>query len=170
MYPGDDTVKIDIVPLAESHFPQLRRVLDVVAREKCYLAFTEAPAEDEAFAFYRTVLSNDLIFSVALVDGQVSGWCDVLPVAGQARSHLGVLGMGLLPPVRGHGVGRPLIRHAIDRAWAKGLTRIELTVRTDNVNAIALYERMGFVAEGLQHNAYRVDGKYYDVHAMALLR
>lgn len=78
--------------------------------------------------------------------------------------------MGLVPAVRHRGIGRQLIQHAIGRAWAKGLSRIELTVRTDNVNAKALYERIGFVVEGLHRRAFRVDGEYYDVYAMGLLR
>ena len=53
---------------------------------------------------------------------------------------------------------------------SKGLSRIELTVRTDNLNAKALYERMGFVTEGLNKQAFRIDGEFYDTHSMALLR
>jgi hypothetical protein len=36
---------------------------------------------------------------------------------------------------------------AIETAWAKELTRIELTVRSDNLNAITLYQRFGFQVE-----------------------
>ncbi|NCT96873.1 MAG: GNAT family N-acetyltransferase [Comamonadaceae bacterium] len=63
-----------------------------------------------------------------------------------------------------------MLQAAIAAAWAKGLTRIELTVRADNPNARALYERMGFAHEGLQRGAFRVDGQSVDSHAMALLR
>lgn len=55
------------------------------------------------------------------------------------------------------------------RALATGLTRIELTVRTDNENAKALYERVGFTNEGLLRNAFGFDGHYHDAYAMALL-
>ncbi|WP_322470106.1 GNAT family protein [Hydrogenophaga sp. SNF1] len=71
---------------------------------------------------------------------------------------------------RHQGLGAALMRAAIAAAWAKGLTRIELTVRADNPNARALYERMGFAHEGLQRGAFRVDGQSVDSHAMALLR
>lgn len=59
---------------------------------------------------------------------------------------------------------------AISKAWAKGLFRIELTVRTDNVTAKALYERFGFAVEGINRRAFRVDGEFFDTYAMALLR
>lgn len=58
----------------------------------------------------------------------------------------------------------------IAKAWAKGLTRIELTVRVDNPDATALYERLGFRHEGTRTQEFRIDGRYYDGYAMALLR
>jgi putative acetyltransferase len=59
---------------------------------------------------------------------------------------------------------------AISKAWAKGLSRIELTVRTDNANAKALYERFGFVVEGINRRAFLVDGEFFDTCTMALVR
>jgi putative acetyltransferase len=163
-------MNVEIVPLAQSHCDALHRVLDLVAREKRYLAFTEAPPRAEAEGFYRNILDHGLIMSVLLVDGQPSGWCDVLPTHGQARAHLGVLGVVLLPHARHRGLGRPLMQHAIERAWASGLSRIELTVRADNLNAKALYERLGFVTEGRLRQSFKVDGEYHDACVMGLLR
>lgn len=159
-----------IVPLAAPHFTQLHAVLDAVAREKRFLAMTQAPPAEETMAFLRQNLENDRPHFVALLDGVVVGWCDVLPVFGQARAHIGTLGIGLLPLARHRGLGRQLMDAAIEKAWRQGLARIELTVRADNPNARALYERMGFQHEGLQRNGFRVDGEYVDSHAMALLR
>ena len=51
-----------------------------------------------------------------------------------------------------------------------GLRRLELTVFVDNDTAIRLYERSGFVREGvLRAYAFR-DGRFVDVLAMARLR
>ena len=50
------------------------------------------------------------------------------------------------------------------------LTRLELTVFTDNAPAIRLYKRTGFKVEGtLKKYAYR-DGQYVDAFAMARLK
>ena len=163
-------MNIQVAPLAPSHFEGLRSVLDIVAREKRYLAFTEAPPPNEAYSFYQDVLAGDHAHFVALVDGAVSGWCVVLPTRGQARKHVGILGMGLVPPARGKGIGLLLIQAAIAKAQSKGLSRIELTVRVDNVNAKALYERVGFKTEGLNVRAFQVDGEFHDVYAMALVQ
>jgi RimJ/RimL family protein N-acetyltransferase len=160
----------EIVPLAQAHFEGLRGALDIVAREKRYLAFTQAPLPEHAYAFYRNILVNDHCQYVALLDQVVVGWCDILPTHGEARAHVGILGMGLVPFARGRGIGQTLMQTTLAKAWAKGLARIELTVRTDNLNAKALYERMGFNTEGLNQRAFLVDGTFYDTYSMALLR
>jgi RimJ/RimL family protein N-acetyltransferase len=49
------------------------------------------------------------------------------------------------------------------------VSRVELTVRDDNESAIALYRKVGFVDEGIQRNAFRLDGKYENLIMMALL-
>ena len=77
--------------------------------------------------------------------------------------------MGLLPAVRGQGIGQRLMEAALKAAQSYGFTRVELAVRADNVRAIALYERLGFVREGVLRNGFCVDGVYFDVYTMALL-
>ena len=50
------------------------------------------------------------------------------------------------------------------------LKRVELTVFTDNVGAIALYKKFGFEIEGTSRSyAYR-EGNYVDAFHMARLR
>ncbi|KVZ29701.1 GNAT family N-acetyltransferase [Burkholderia ubonensis] len=156
--------------LREVHFNGVRSVLDTVAREKRFLAFTQAPPEEEAFAFYRSIIAGGGYMSVAVLNGHVVGWCDVLPTHGQARLHVGTLGIGLTPSARHLGIGAKLLRATIAAAWSKGYTRIELTVRADNKNAKALYERLGFETEGLMRHAFRIDGAYSDCYSMALLK
>ena len=163
-------MKLVIEPVAQKHFEGLRHALDTVAREKRYLAFTAAPSEKDCRAFYAAIVENGWCQMVALLDGAVAGWCDVLPTHGQARSHIGTLGIGLVPSARHQGMGSQLMKAAIEAAWKSGLTRIELTVRADNKAAKALYERLGFETEGLHRQSFRVDGEYADSYSMALLK
>ena len=71
----------------------------------------------------------------------------------------------------GRGAGTALLRALIDQAdrWLN-LTRIELTVWSDNDRAIGLYERFGFEREGLLRAYAWRDGGYVDALAMARLR
>jgi L-phenylalanine/L-methionine N-acetyltransferase len=84
------------------------------------------------------------------------------------RAHVRSLGIAVAKAWQGQGVGDALMRQAIEWAdqWA-GVLRIELTVHADNQRAIALYERHGFVKEGLMPGYIMREGRYVAAHAMA---
>lgn len=160
---------VEIVPITQDHIESFHRTLDIVARERRYLAFLEAPPIESTRAF----ISNNIKYGypqlVAVSAGEVIGWCDVVPRQRPVHAHVGVLGMGLLPQFRRQGLGGRLIRQTLVAARAFGLTRVELTVRQDNPGAIELYKQVGFAIEGLQRNAMLVDGAYEDLIFMAVL-
>jgi ribosomal protein S18 acetylase RimI-like enzyme len=160
---------IEIAPIAPAHIESFHRTLDSIARERRYLVMLEAPPLDTLQAFVQDNISQGYASFVALADGEVVGWCDALPKRLPIHRHVGVVGMGLLPAFRGQGIGRRLLQRALEAARAGGLSRVELTVREDNPGAIALYERFGFEAEGVQRNAFNVDGRYHNLIMMAVL-
>ena len=161
---------IEIVPIAQDHIDGFHRALDIVARERRYLAFLEAPPIESTRAF---VLDNikrgDLQFVAVSSDGEVVGWCDVMPMGRPVQAHRGVFGVGLLPQFRGQGIGTKLIQSALAAARAFGLHRVELTVREHNTGAIELYKKAGFEIEGVQRDAVLVDGTYENVVCMAVV-
>ncbi len=143
-----------------------RHCLDIVARERRYLAFLEAPPLAEVRAFMAT---RGLIQYVAAVDGEIVGWCDVNPRPWDGFRHCGALGMGIVPSHRHRGLGRALLCETLAAAEAAGLTRIELEVLASNQLAIALYERNGFAHEGRKRRARILAGLADDVLCMARL-
>ena len=160
-----------IVPIADEHIPGFRSAVDVVARERKYLAFLEAPPADDVTRFVRNNIERGYPQFVVVSAGTVVGWCDVLPYRTRViYSHSGALGIGLLPQFRGRGIGRTLMQRAVDAAFAFGLTRIELTVREANATAIALYKSLGFEVEGHHQNAVCIEGRYENLYSMALLK
>jgi RimJ/RimL family protein N-acetyltransferase len=160
-----------IIPIAEEHIFGFRTAFDVVARDRKYLSFLEAPPFEETRRFVRRNIAHGYPQFVVLSAEGVVGWCDVLPNRSRViYSHCGTLGIGLLPEFRGKGIGRELMRRTIDAAFAFGLTRIELTVRERNANAIALYKSLGFEVEGMHRRAVGIEGEYENLHSMALLR
>ena len=160
---------IEIVPMAEAHIESFHRTLDVVARERRYLAFLEAPPLEATRAFILDTIRHGYPQFVAVSGGEVVGWCDVTAKPRPIHAHVGVLGMGLLPAYRNQGIGTRLIAKALKAARGYGWSRIELTVREDNFNAVALYKRFGFVIEGVQRYAVKIDGTYANLLLMAVL-
>jgi len=58
-----------------------------------------------------------------------------------------------------------LIRHARERSTIRN---ISLGVKASNSNAIALYEKYGFIKTGVHKNYFHVDGNYDDEILMDL--
>ncbi len=112
-------------------------VLDVVARENPYLAFIEAPSMAMVEAFVRGNVVRGSPHIVALLNGGVVGWCDIVPFERSTLAHVGSLGRGLLPECRGKGIGERLIRDAIDAARAVGLVRLQRAEFAHNTRAQA---------------------------------
>jgi ribosomal protein S18 acetylase RimI-like enzyme len=159
----------EVVPIEEQHIKSFHAGVDLVARERLYLSLLEAPPVDDTTTFVRNSIRNGLPAFVAVADGTVVGWCDVIPVPRPVHSHSGVLGMGVLPQWRRLGIGRSLLTRALGASRGFGLTRVELTVRRSNATAIALYKSNGFEVEGVKRKAVRVDGKYDDLLCMAIV-
>ena len=73
------------------------------------------------------------------------------------------------PNFRGRGLGKQLVAALIAEARARaGMEQINLTVTHRNAEARALYLKAGFVPFGVEKNALKVDGTYYDKEYMAL--
>ncbi|WP_419177935.1 GNAT family N-acetyltransferase [Photobacterium halotolerans] len=51
----------------------------------------------------------------------------------------------------------------------KGITRIELETRADNLASLGLYKKHGFVQEAIKKNAMKFDEQYFDSIQMALI-
>ena len=158
---------VEIVPIERRHIAGFREVLDGVARERRWLAFLEAPPLPRIRSFVLNGLRTGMTQFVAVDDGRVVGWCDVNPKTHESLRHSGVLGMGVAASHRGQGLGSALLRATLEAASARGITRVELVVRADNVAAITLYERHGFELEGRLRDYMIVDGAAYDALAMA---
>lgn len=160
---------IAITPITLAHARSFHDCLDTVARERKYLAQIEAPSVEKVEGFVRESVDADAAQFVA-VDGQtVVGWADIFPAWADAVAHCGTLGMGVHPSYRGRGLGRQLLLACIEKAKAKGITRIVLQARADNEVAIKLYESMGFAHEARPRHALRFDGVYFDAVQMSFL-
>jgi len=160
---------IRIEPMGETHIESFHRVLDTVARERKYLTLLEAPPLEDTRKFALSSITTGNVHLVALHGDELVGWCDIRRHFFPSHAHCGALGMGLLPGYRGQGLGRRLIEAAIGVAREAGMIRIEFGVHADNARAIRLYERVGFVREGVSRDAFCVDGAYTDVINMALI-
>lgn len=75
------------------------------------------------------------------------------------------------PAGRDRGIGSEATSLLIDHGFAAtGLHRIALEVFAFNPRARRAYEKSGFVAEGIQREVFKFDGRYVDAITMSILR
>lgn len=156
-------------PLSIDDAADFNHVVGVVARERRYLRFTDAPPMAGTIEFLEKSLGAGNPHLVAVVAGRIVGWCDICRHSFEIEAHVGTLGIGLLPELRGKGIGKMLLDMTIAAAERLDFRRIELTAFSDNVRAIALYETRRFVHEGVLRAAARFGGEYRDIVQMARL-
>src|SRR5918999_1545311 len=98
----------------------------------------------------------------AEADGDVIGNLLVSVDRGVATEHIGVLSITIADGWRDVGIGSELVAGA--QAWAskRALRKLSLGVFPDNHRAIAVYEKRGFVREGVRRMQYRTGNEYRD--------
>ncbi|MEU1115030.1 MULTISPECIES: GNAT family N-acetyltransferase [unclassified Streptomyces] len=101
---------------------------------------------------------------VAVVDERIVGYVKLgFPTPLLVNAHVRqIQGFAVAEEVRGRGVGRTLIRAAMDEARRQGAVRITLRVLGHNTPARKLYESEGFVVEGVLPGEFLLDGAYVD--------
>lgn len=160
---------VTIKRIAEEHVEGFHACLDSVAREEKFLGQTQAPPLERIAEFVRANIRGDLPQYVALLEGQVVGWCDALPHWAGALKHRAGLGMGVLAPHRSMGIGARLVSETLSHAQRIGVRRVDLEVRADNTAAIRLYTTAGFKLEGRKSIGLFLGGQYHDTIEMGLL-
>jgi ribosomal protein S18 acetylase RimI-like enzyme len=86
---------------------------------------------------------------------------------GQKMAHKGVIwGMYVQPGARRGRIGRQLVEAILDLARQR-VELIQLTVVRDNEQARRLYASLGFLEYGMEKNALKQNGRYYDEILMA---
>jgi ribosomal protein S18 acetylase RimI-like enzyme len=158
-----------IVPIAREHIAGFHAALDEIAREGRFLALLEAPTLSQTRRFVLDSLRHGAVHLVALTEGRVVGWCDLRPKAAATQRHSAVLGMGVVAPFRGQGLGTALLDASLRGAQERGYRRLELVVRADNAHAIALYHRFGFGVEGRLRRYLSMESVDHDALLMARL-
>jgi RimJ/RimL family protein N-acetyltransferase len=103
----------------------------------------------------------------AFRDTELVGIAGFAVQQGQKRAHKGILwGMYVRPAARKGSVGRRLVEVVCNLARQQ-VELIQLTVVRDNEQARSLYARLGFLEYGVEKNALKQDGRYYDEILMA---
>ncbi len=127
------------------------------------------PLEQIVALLARGAGGEDVVFGALDDDGALVGMAGMRRGTSLKTRHRGsVWGMYVAPRARGRGVGHALVSAIIEHARSLGMERLVLGVETTNQPARALYHALGFVTYGIEPQAYRLDGEYWDSELMTL--
>ena len=128
----------------------------------------QSMAETRAFLERINTSSNRHV--AAIIDERVIGLAGLTRLEGR-RIHVAELGIGIHDDFHGRGIGGILMATLMDIAdnwW--NIPRVQLGVYADNAPAIRLYEKFGFVLEGVERKSAFRDGAFMDVNRMGRIR
>jgi RimJ/RimL family protein N-acetyltransferase len=152
-------------------FPALKKLQQQIARETEHMAVTRSDRSDSLlYTLAKAVLNRNRVHAfVAKDEEKIVGYITIicgkfLKVRGTAY-----IVMGVLASHRGKGIGTELLKRAEELVRGKNMHRIELEVFENNANAIHLYEKMGYIAEGRRREAIKTTDGYEDIIWMGKL-
>jgi ribosomal protein S18 acetylase RimI-like enzyme len=110
--------------------------------------FYEIMSEEEFKTIFNELLLQENLY-VYEEDGILKGMFKLVPKQHRS-SHIASLGgVAIHPSFSGKGCGLRMLNEIISLGKEKGFLRMELGVSTINTKAIRLYEKAGFIREGV---------------------
>lgn len=103
-----------------------------------------------ANGFFSFLLREDARFWVAEEDGVIAGYCGLILTPPEGD----ITNICVDEKFRRRGIAVRLLDTLVREAGALGVSQVHLEVRAGNLPAISLYERMGFVRDGLRPRYY----------------
>ncbi len=172
-YTLKDGLRCNIAELTAEDAAEMVEYMKQVTGETDKLAYGPEEftmtVEQETEFLESQVQSKHSVMIAARVEGKIVGCLGFQGSNRKRTEHTGIFGISVMKEYWGIGIGKLLLESLISFAEDTGVTKINLKVRTDNIQAIALYEKMGFQIEGRERWGIKIDGVYYDFYLMGLI-
>ena len=136
----------EIVPFEEHHGPGVLRLIGGVFAEYG-LTFDPAGYDADLTRIRGSYFLPGGAFWVLEDDHQVVGTIAIVPVS---TTEVEIKRVYLDPSLRGQGLGRALVEHALNWASTHGHTRVRLWSDVKFTRSHVMYERLGFVRRGVR--------------------
>jgi RimJ/RimL family protein N-acetyltransferase len=124
--------------------------------------------EDEIKYIESCLTSNHKTNLLGFVDDVIVTSLSLNGHSASRLRHVSTVGMSVKKSHWGLGIGTVMLDSAIEYAKDKGVTKINLEVRTDNERAFHLYKKVGFEVEGTNRHAMLVNDVYVDTYYMGI--
>ncbi len=148
--------------------------LEKIPFESEYLTFgpgeLTVTVDEEEKMIEESIKAQNKVMLVAEVDNVLVSCLNFRGGPRPRNEHAGEFGVSVLKEYWGLGIGNAMIVEMFE--WAKVskvVRKINLMVRSDNSKAVHLYEKHGFMCEGVISRGMFVSGEFYDLIHMGYL-
>ena len=102
---------------------------------------------------YRDEISAPTRYFIVALDAlqSIVGYAGVFAPGGTEAD---ILTVGVIPEHRGQGIARALMAHITEWAKSQGSSAMMLEVKTDNLEAISLYESLGYLTINIRRDYF----------------
>lgn len=113
--------------------------------------------ESESFSMpwsakdFRDLLTREYcMYLTALAEGEVAGCCGMTKLCGEGN----IDNVVVAERFRNKGIAGAMLRELIAKGEEAGITAFTLEVRVSNAAAVHVYEKLGFLSEGIRPKFY----------------
>lgn len=103
-------------------------------------------------AFMELAEDKNSIFLVAEKAGEIIGGCGLTHILDEGDIH----NVMVAPAYRGQGIATRMLETLLEEGRNQGIRDFTLEVRVSNTPAIRVYEKLGFVSEGIRPKFYEL--------------
>lgn len=100
--------------------------------------------------FAAALQQENTFYLVGIQDGNVAAYCGMLQILDEAD----ITNVAVAEEYRGMGIGRKMMEALLECGRCRNISAFTLEVRKSNQAAIILYEKLGFLNEGIRRNFY----------------
>lgn len=170
----DDVLKFiakngEMVVLRLAGCPDAEDIISVIktnAPDRSYVLMEHYGTKPESVKNYICNMNFDRNLLIVAVAGNTAiGALSAIQMDGGRRpetAHIVNIGIHISPEYRGLGIGSRMLDYAGEWAKGHGFKKLEANIFTTNRRSLHLFERAGFVEEGMRQKRIRIGQQYID--------
>jgi RimJ/RimL family protein N-acetyltransferase len=168
MNTGIENVRVRVVSCGDRE--AITGLIDAVTGEEAHLqtsAYQATPTWERLFS-QGISYQDGFLLLVAELEGHIIGFARLTSGAcGPKDRHVGNVGIVVQRRYRGKGIGSMLLGELLRLAPNLGCSKLTAETIASNERSKHLFEKFGFLIEGIRHRQFRIGDEYVDEVLMA---
>ncbi|WP_096188517.1 GNAT family N-acetyltransferase [Evansella halocellulosilytica] len=166
-FTAKDGTEVTLRPaVKDDAFDIITNVEDIIQQGR-YIQKERVRSIEEEQSFIQEMIDKENMYTAVDINGYVVGIARLVRGDLKMKRHTALFRTWLSKDAQGKGLGRKIMEYTLEWGRIHQLHKICLTVFAKNEVAKQLYEKYGFVVEGVQKEQIYVDGEYDDEVFMA---